>query len=107
MSVTRDQPQARLPAARREPEIQDMQPGDSGWTVPWAMWADAEHLLWLHGGYTIHSSPGGTVQMRVWRDERDGYWRVDCSACRSHKWSGGGGVYAGQVVPIAVAEVQF
>lgn len=102
------QSQAQLPSERQEVTIEDMMPGDSGWTVPWGMYADPRGALWLNGSYTIHDQPGGTVNMRVWRDEADGYWRVDATACRDRKWPLGGGCYVGRFFrPIPVADAQF
>jgi hypothetical protein len=70
------------------------------------MYADADNALWLNGSYTLHSEPGGTVSMRVWRDEQDGYWRVALPQ-RDYRWSRGGGCYVGSFQPIPVAEAQL
>ena len=58
--------------------LRDMQIGDTGYTVPWAMSVDRDRKCWLRASYTIDTQPGGTVQMRVTRRE-DGYhvWLVD------------------------------
>lgn len=101
------QRQARLPASKQEEVIADMQPGDSGWTMPWAMYADNDNALWLNGSYTIHAQPGGTVEMRVWRDAGDGYWRVDASRCDRHRWGRGGGCFMGDFKPIPIADARF
>lgn len=97
--------QATLPAGRASADhsIASMDEGESGWTVPWAMYADKSRALWLNGGYTIDSRPGGTVQMRVWRDAEG--WHVDASRCRDHEWSGG--LYVGTFTPIAVVTAAF
>ena len=97
---------AQLPSAQQEATIEDMQPGDSGWTVPWAMYADASSNLWLNGSYTLKTRPGGTVQMSVWRDD-EGCWRIDASGCHDHKWSRGSSTYVGSFQPIAVTEATF
>lgn len=87
--------------ASADHSIASMDIGDSGWTVPWAMYHDKERKLWLNGNYTLHSRLGGTVQMLVRRDE-DG-WHVDASQCGYFKtgWSEPG--YCGDFPPIAVA----
>lgn len=48
-----------------EVRITDMKSGDTGWTVPWAMFADNDGRLWLRDNYTVRAQPGGTVQMMV------------------------------------------
>jgi hypothetical protein len=64
--------QAILPEDMEEATIDSMSTGESGYTVPWAMWVDAERNCWLHPKYTIHHAPGGTVQMLV-QLRTDGY----------------------------------
>lgn len=56
----------------QEEGLRGMRTGDSGWTVPWAMWVDRKRNCWLHPEYTLHPEPGGTVQMLVELRE-DGY----------------------------------
>jgi len=68
--------------------IASMDEGQSGWTVPWAMFHDSQRKFWLNGAYTLNDSPGGTVQMHVRRDP-DG-WHVDCTSCRNHRWGESG-----------------
>lgn len=61
-----------------ETHLRDMQVGDTGFTVPWAMSVDRDRKCWLRASYPIDPQPGGTVQMRVTRTQ-DGYhaWLVD------------------------------
>lgn len=66
---------ATLPERRRTPRIDDLAPGQSGWTVPWAMSADQHGRLWLRGDYILSDCRSGTFQMNVTRD-RDGAWMV-------------------------------
>lgn len=68
--------------------IGGMVTGGIGYTMPWAMWADSEHKLWLHPDYPVYGAPGGTVQMRV--ELRDGGY---------HVWPPEGEVYAPQSEP--------
>ena len=78
---------ANLPAglSLQDHTIGTMRVGDVAWTVPWAMACDAERRLWLDPGHCAHDAPGGTVAMRVWRD--DSGWHVDASRCaREKKW---------------------
>jgi hypothetical protein len=64
--------QAQLPRELEGPTIATMGFQRTYYTVPWAMWADAGRLLWLHPDYTVKDHPGGTLQMRIeLRD--DGY----------------------------------
>lgn len=48
--------------------ITRMAVGDDGWTVPWAVSADEEGLLWLDPLHSVDSRPGGTAIMRVKRE---------------------------------------
>lgn len=94
--------QATLPTGRANVDrsIASMDVGDAGWTVPWAMYHDDSRRLWLNGNYTIEPRSGGTVQMRVWRD--DAGWHVDASSCRDDETWGTDG-FIGRFPPIAVA----
>lgn len=95
-------PDAEIDAVRT---IEKMDYGDSGWTVPWAMYADTQRRMWLHGSYDIHPATGGTVQMRVSRTA-EGLWVVDASECSDSKWEPRKNPgYAGEFNPIAVADV--
>lgn len=62
-----DRGRQRRVAPAEERPIKQLSPSQSGWTVPWAMWLDSERNVWLHPDYPVHSSPGGTVTMRVQR----------------------------------------
>jgi hypothetical protein len=96
--------QAQLPSGIQSETIGDMQPGDEGWTVPWAMYADSQSRLWLNGSYTLSVLSRGTVQMHVWRSDQDGLWRVDTRRCK-HEWSHGDPCYTGRYQPVPVAEI--
>jgi hypothetical protein len=67
-----DTQQARLPEDLEEltPAVTGI--GESVWMVPWAMWVDGERRCWLATHFTAHEFPGGTVSMKVTRQE-DGY----------------------------------
>lgn len=47
--------------------LADMSVGDIRFTVPWAMWVDADMDCWLRPDFPAAHEPGGTVQMRVER----------------------------------------
>jgi hypothetical protein len=82
--------QARLTKTLRDatPTIATMEFGRTYFTVPWAMWADTDELLWLHPDYEATTQPRGTSSMRVeLRD--DGY----------HVWPARGRGYRPQVEP--------
>lgn len=86
-------PQAELPKDRRQKQLCDMKPGESGWTVPWGMFADNDGKLWVNVKYSVYESPGGTVSMKVERTAT-GY-TCDVSQCRDHRWSRRTPVYVG------------
>ena len=94
---------AKLPSYLQEDTIEDMSPGDGGWTVPWAMYADKHGDLWLNGNYTLNSRSDGTVQMYVARSEADGLYRVNVRQCGEYRWSRGDGCYLGSFRPVPVA----
>ena len=77
---------AQLPdeGERCQRRIQDLEIGDSGWTVPWAMAADADGRLWLNSGVAIFLYPKGVVRLLVRRTSRG--WEVDASACQNDVW---------------------
>ena len=54
-----------LPEDMEETTIAQMVPGQEGYTVPWAMWADSERQLWINGKYDIQKSPFGTAHMHI------------------------------------------
>ncbi len=49
--------QSVLPEAYEESTIMGMLPGDVGYTMDWAMWADADRVLWINGRYPIIRDP--------------------------------------------------
>lgn len=61
--------QAILPDAQRERTLRDLKPGESTYTVPWAVQADPGRLLWISTSFGQHKAPGGTVQMLVTRTD--------------------------------------
>lgn len=68
---------AKLPKSAETVTLADMKVGTSGYTVPWAMYADQERKLWLDPHFTFQEQPGGTVQMHVARtDEGFRVWYV-------------------------------
>jgi hypothetical protein len=87
--------QAKLPPQLYENTIEDMTRGTSGWTVPWAMHVDDQGNLWLNGRYTIHDSPGGTVQMRVSKRKLSAGYAVDISKCADERWQPGSAYVGG------------
>jgi len=50
-----------------EKEIRNMKVNESGYTVPWAVTFDHKGMAYIRLDYRIHSSPGGTVQLKVTR----------------------------------------
>lgn len=48
-----------------EVNVKDLQPGEYGWTVPWAVWCDMAGEFWVNPDYTLCSMPGGTVDARI------------------------------------------
>jgi len=56
-----------LPESFEENTIEQMLPGDRGYTVPWAMFPDQNRVLWINGHYTIDSEPFGTGHMLIER----------------------------------------
>ena len=97
--------QATLPRSREEATIGSMVAGDSGFAVPWAMYADSDGRLWLNGKYPIRGTYGGTSQMKV-KCDPDGY-KVDASCSDGHAWTRGDCVYAGGNHPLPVAKCKF
>lgn len=60
------QPRETLPEEHEETMILSLLGvGETGWTVPWAMWADESGHCWLRGEYLYANALAGTLQMRV------------------------------------------
>lgn len=78
--------QAKLPEDLEEATIATMLPGDTAYTVHWAMWADGDRNCWLNPEFTIRSEPGGTMCMRVHR-QRDGGFEVWIDRNYGHKYT--------------------
>lgn len=60
----------KLPHEQLEKTIDNMFPGETLWTVPWAMIVDEERNCYLRADYPVHNSPCGTVQMLVHRNTK-------------------------------------
>lgn len=56
-----------LPENMEQPTIGMMSPGDTGYTVPWAMWVDDNRQMWLNPQYPVSAIPAGTSHMRIRR----------------------------------------
>uniref|UniRef100_A0A6M3JGV0 Uncharacterized protein n=1 Tax=viral metagenome TaxID=1070528 RepID=A0A6M3JGV0_9ZZZZ len=92
----------KLPKDRYERTIKEMPPHTSGWTVPWAMYADEDGELWINGNYTVFSDRGGTVNMLVGRTSSGVVVSiVECDA----KWSRGKPYFAGDFTPLRVEDL--
>ena len=62
--------------------IKDLMPGEGGWTVPWAAEFDEDgNVVELDENFSIHDSPGGTLQMFIVRI--GGGYNVDVSCIDS------------------------
>lgn len=81
--------------------IDNMLHGSSGWCVPWAMNPDESGRFFLNGNYTLHHGPGGTLCMKVYRDNAGDYL-VDVSDVynKNSQWNAGS-LQAGWNVPVA------
>jgi hypothetical protein len=91
-----------LPEHLEEETIERMSPGDKGYTVPWAMFADENGRLWINGSYTVHSESGGTAAMLVERTKSGVI--CDIRKCRDHRWSRGA-AFVGKFMPISVEKL--
>jgi hypothetical protein len=58
-------------------------PSRTYYTMPWAMWADRDGLLWLHPDYPAIAEPFGTICMRI--ELQDGGYHVWPGRYRSWK----------------------
>lgn len=56
-----------LPETYEEDTIERMLPRETGYTLPWAMWADSNRVLWINGNYPIYKEPFGTSHMLIQR----------------------------------------
>jgi hypothetical protein len=74
-----------LPEHLEEITIKDMIIGETGWIVPWGMYADSDGYLYVNGGYTYSNVPGGTVDTKIEMTSRG--LIVDISRSRRKEWA--------------------
>ena len=94
---------AILPEHLVEISLQDLIVGESGWIVPWAMYAKKDGTLWLNGNYTFEKEQRGTASMRVERVA--GGYSVDLNQCQDERYSLSGPCFMGDFAPLAVVEI--
>jgi hypothetical protein len=95
--------QAQLPRELEGPSIATMEFGCAYYTVPWAMWVDADRMLWLHPDYPAESAPDGTVQMRIeLRDDGYHVWPPGDKPYRPQQEHGYLGGTSQPFIPVAV-----
>lgn len=58
---------SRLPESFEHRTIAGMLPGDKGYTVPWAMFADEDRILWINAGYIVTDEEQGTSHLSIER----------------------------------------
>jgi hypothetical protein len=94
---------AELPEDLETETLSQMPYGEPRWTLPWAMWADAQRRLWLRSGYPAFTDRGSTATMRVRvdRDESDHGRRYVVWPDRQYRYSPGGGSSDGTDLPVA------
>lgn len=83
-----------LPEDMEENTISNMSPGDTGYTLPWGMFADKDRRLWINGNYPVYKAPGGTVKMHITMLPNRTV-QVSRASIRGEKYSIGGGCYVG------------
>ena len=92
-----------LPESYEEDTIANMLPGEKGYTVPWAMWADDSRVLWIHGGYSVVKKPHGTAHMKIQRTELGVI--VFQATIGDHRYQPGGSSFVGSVMALPVEEL--
>ena len=65
-------PAVKLPPEMLQKTIGTMFPGETLYTVPWAMEIDSERRCWINTTFAAMEEPGGTVRMEITRTP-DGY----------------------------------
>jgi hypothetical protein len=93
--------QSILPEAYEQKNIRKMDEGEIGYTVPWAMYATSDRLLWINGNYSVHQTPYGTYHLRIKR-VRNGVI-VDEKTIGDHSLSIGGASFVGGCDEMPVA----
>lgn len=63
---------AKLPETKVEKKLSDLKIGESGFTVPWAMWLNLEGECFLNESFTFDEKKGVTVELKITRVQ-DGY----------------------------------
>ncbi len=76
----------KLSKSRVAKLIRDMRPGETGYTVPWAMEVDLDFHGWLRTYFTVSSRPVGTLSMLVRRSNDGKNFSVDIELCKDSFW---------------------
>ena len=91
--------QAKLPKSLENTNlISNMRVGQIGYTVPWAMFVDAERNCWLSEHYEFSYEPGGTADMLVERT-KDGF-RVKTAHGSDYRWTPSAGGSESNSIPV-------
>jgi hypothetical protein len=94
----------KLPSDLEETNTFERMPiGATGYTVPWAMFADASGELYLNSKYTFDAEPGGTMQLQVLHTPQG--FIVDVSRCRDYRWNKSNPSYVGTFTPLPVMKI--
>ena len=64
--------QAKLPADKKKKTIGDMEVGESGYSVPWAIKINKNMVAWLDADYTIRNQKSGAADTKITK-EAEGY----------------------------------
>lgn len=75
-------------------KISDLNVGETVYTTPWAMFADENRHLHIVGSYTVKADPGGTVKLKITKNEV-GEIIVFSSSIGDAKWRPGKPSYYG------------
>jgi hypothetical protein len=77
-----------------------MKPGESGYTMPWAMFQKMG-IVYLNGNYPIHKRKRGTSCLKITRTTN-----VDIIGCPDEKFApDGGNGYIGNFFPVVVEKL--
>ena len=75
--------QAQLSDSLITPELKDLMPLTTVYTVPWAMVVDTHKKCWLVSTYSYKHTPGGTVQLQVTKDL---FGKISCKLLKHFTW---------------------
>lgn len=84
---------------RNSRRVADMEVGDWGYTVPWMVSVLEDRTVWINGGFSFCTEPGGTYQLPI--ERRENGWYIGRNFRPAMSMGGGRIPWGDPAIPIA------